>query len=180
MMTGRSVKVQIDGLKELNEALDDFSKSTSGNILKRAVSAAGVVIAEEAARLAPRRSGELRRGIKVGKAKIISAGKAAFAQAMREGGTRAEAAAAARAANTQAGGVGRHATVQVGPTKNLRQAIPQEVGTRFHPPKPYMRPAWDTHQGKAFDEMKNALEDEIEKAKKRAAKKAARIANKIK
>lgn len=170
---------KVDGLRELGESLEDFSKATSGNILKRAVSAAGAMIAEEAIRLAPRDHGDLKREIKVGKAKIITPGKAAFAKAMREGGTRAEAVAAARAANRSAGGTGRSAVTQVGPTKRAGQGILQEFGTAHHKAQPFMRPAWDTHGPRAVDVMKETLVEEIDKAKKRAAKRAARIAAKI-
>lgn len=171
-------KVKLEGFKELNEALDDFSKATSGNILKRAVSAAGAMIAEEAIKLAPKDTGQLKREIKVSKAKIISAGKAAFAQAMAETGDRAIAAEAARQANREAGGQGRHAVVQVGPTKRAGQGILQEFGTVHHKPQPFMRPAWDGNDTRALEVIKETLAEEIDKAAKRAAKKAARLAAK--
>lgn len=170
---------KIEGLSELNQALGEFSKATSGNVLKRAVSTAGAMIAEEAIAIAPKDSGDLKREIKVGKAKIITPGKAAFAQAMREGGTRAEAAAAARAANRAAGGTGRSAVTQVGPTKRAGQGILQEFGTAHHKAQPFMRPTWDRHGPRAIDVMKEALVEEIDKAKQRAAKRAARLAAKI-
>lgn len=171
--------VKIEGLKELDEALGEFSKATSGNILKRAVSTAGAMIAEEAIAIAPKDRGNLKKEIKVGKAKIITPGKAAFAQAMREGGTRAEAAAAARAANRAAGGTGRSAVTQVGPTKKAGQGILQEFGTAHHKAQPFMRPTWDRHRVRAAEVMKDALAEEIEKAKQRAAKRAARLAAKV-
>lgn len=170
---------KMEGLSDLNEALGDFSKAVSGNILKRAVSTAGAMIAEEAIAIAPKDKGNLKREIKVGKAKIITPGKAAFAQAMREGGTRAEAAAAARAANRAAGGTGRSAVTQVGPTKRAGQGILQEFGTAHHKAQPFMRPTWDRHGPRAIDVMKDALVEEIDKATKRAEKRAARLAAKI-
>lgn len=170
--------VRVEGFSELKDALDDFSKATSGNILKRAVSQAAAIVAEEAARKAPFKRGALKRGIMVGKAKIISAGKGAFAAALAEGATRAEAAAAARAANASAGGAGRAAVASAGPLKSLRQAVPQEFGTFNHSAHPYMRPAWDATQGKCLAVMKEALKDEIDKASARARKKAARLLNK--
>src|SRR5690242_3468866 len=114
-------RVKVEGLSELNDALADLSRSAAGNVLKRSVMAAGAMIADEAAALAPIDASHggthLKNEIKVSKAKIISAGKAAFAQAMAETGDRAVAAQAARQANKEAGGEGRHAVCQVGPTR---------------------------------------------------------------
>ncbi|MBV5268977.1 MAG: hypothetical protein JZU55_02500, partial [Afipia sp.] len=82
--------VKLEGLKELNDALGDFSKATAGNILKRAVGTAGALFAEHASTIAPKDTGQLKREIKVSKPKIITPGKAAYAQAMRETGDKAE------------------------------------------------------------------------------------------
>ena len=174
-MASIKTTVKVEGGKELQEALEDFSKSTQGNILKRAVSTAGAMIAEEAAALAPRKSGRLKRSIKVGKARIISAGKAAYAAVKAEGGDNAEAAAAARQANREAGGTGRQAVVQVGPTKDVRAAVPQEFGTFKMHAHPFMRPAWDANDTRAIDVMKEALAEEIDKAAERARKRAAKL-----
>lgn len=172
-------KLKVEGLKEFAAELDNFSKATSGNILKRAVSAGAAMIAEHAIEKAPKDEGDLKREIKVGKAKIITPGKAAFAQAMREGGTRAEAAAAARTANRVAGGTGRSAVTQVGPTNRAGQGILQEFGTAHHAAQPFMRPTWDTYGPATLDVMKETMGEEIEKATKRAVKRAARLAAKI-
>lgn len=170
---------KIEGLSELDEALNEFSRATSGNILKRAVGAAGAMIAEHAAAIAPVDEGDLKKHIWVSKPKIINPGKAAFAQAMREGGTRAEAAVAARNANREAGGSGRSAVTHVGPTKAVGQGILQEFGTSHHKAQPFMRPTWDAYGREAADVIAETLKIEIDKAKERAAKKAARIAAKI-
>jgi HK97 gp10 family phage protein len=179
VMASIKTTIKVDGLKELGEALQDFSKATGGNILKRAISVAGAMIAEEAVKLAPKKSGALKRGIKVGKAQIISAGKSAYAAVKAEGGSNAEAAAAARQANKEAGGTGRQAVVQVGPVKSLRAAVPQEFGTYKMHAKPYMRPAWDANDSRAVGVIRDALEEEIDKATARAQKKAARLLSKM-
>lgn len=168
--------VEVEGLAQVQDALDELSKATSGNILKRAVSTAGAMIADAASALAPKKRGFLKINIMVGKAKIITAGKAAFAKAMQEGGTRAEAAAAARAANSAAGGSGRSAVTQVGPTKAAGQGILQEFGTVHHKAQPFMRPAWDAHGEAAIEVIKETLIVEVDKATKRAEKKAAKLA----
>lgn len=178
-MASTRTSFKIEGLKELDEALKDFSRATGGNILKRAVGAAGAMIAEEAIKIAPKDKGVLREQIQVAKPKIINPGTAAFAQAMRETGDRAIAAAAARAANKEAGGTGRSAVTHVGPTKKAGQGILQEFGTVHHKAQPFMRPTWDAHGEAAATVMKDTLAEEIDKATKRAEKRAAREAAKI-
>lgn len=175
------MKFKVDGLKELNDALNDFSKATSGNILKRAVGVAGAEFAEHAIELAPKRSGLLKQEIKVSKPKIITPGKAAFAQAMKDTGDRAIAAQAARAANKEAGGVGRAAVAHVGPTsKRSRVGSLQEFGTVHHAAHPFMRPTFDAYGPLMADRMRDTLAEEIDKATKRAERKAARLAAKAK
>lgn len=172
-------RVALEGFKELNDDLGEFSKSTSGNILKRAVSAAGAMIAEEAAARAPvdksSTGPHLKDQIKVSKAKIISPGKAAFAKAMQETGDRAIAAQAARQANRESGGTGRHAVCQVGPTRAAFYGQFQEFGTAHHKPQPFMRPAWDANDERALEVMRETLGTEIEKTRTRIRKKNARL-----
>lgn len=171
--------VKIDGMKQLEETLKDFSRATGGNILKRAVGVAGAMLAEAAIELAPKDEGDLKRGIKVSKPKIINPGTAAFAQAMRETGDRAIAASAARAANKEAGGSGRTAVTHVGPSKGVGQGILQEFGTAHHKAQPFMRPAFDANGEKAAELIGSEIKTGIDKAKERAARKAAKLAAKI-
>lgn len=171
--------LKIEGLKDLEVALLDLSRSTSGNILKRAVGVAGAAIAERAAELAPKDRPLLALEIKVAKPKITNAGKAAFAQAMRETGDRAIAAAAARAANREAGGKGRSAVTHVGPTKRAGHGMLQEFGTAHHKAQPFMRPSWDELGAKAADIIRDEIKVGIDAAQKRAERKAARLAAKI-
>lgn len=171
--------IKVEGLKELNEALESFSKATAGNILKRAVGTAGAMFAEHAIAIAPEDRGFLKKEIKVSKPKIITPGKAAYAQAMRETGDKAEAAAAARAANRSAGGTGRSAVTHVGPTKRAGQGSLQEFGTAHHKAQPFMRPTWDAYDQKMVVVIADTLREEIGKATKRAERKAARLAAKI-
>lgn len=173
-------KFKVEGLSQISEALENFSKATSGNILKRAVGTAGAVFAEHAIAVAPKDKGDLRREIKVSKPKIVTPGKAAFAQAMRETGDRAIAAQAARAANRSAGGEGRSAVTHVGPTKRAGQGMLQEFGTAHHKAQPFMRPTFDANGPALIDVMADTLREEIDKATKRAERKAARLAAKIK
>ena len=178
--------MRIEGLSELEKALQELPRATGGNVLKRAIVKPAEVFAARARQLAPvsaipKHKFHLKDEIKVGKPKVISAGKAAFAQAMKDGGTRAEAGQAARAANAAAGGAGRHAVVQVGPTHRAFHGIFGEFGTAHHPPHPFMRPAWDELTPEPMIGMiADTLKEELENARKRLARKAEREAAKMK
>ena len=106
MTSSIKTKIHVEGLSELEKALQEIPRATGGNVLKRAIVKPAQMFADHARELAPKESGKLKQEIKVSKPKVISAGKAAFAAAMREGATRAEAGHAARAANAAAGGAG--------------------------------------------------------------------------
>lgn len=181
-MARMSIKstVKVEGLKELEDALLELPKSVQGNVLKRAAVAAAADFADHASALAPEDRGKLKSEIKVAKPKIINAGTAAFAAAMREGATRAEAAQAARTANRAAGGVGRSVITSVGPTQAAYYGVFQEFGTAHHPPRPFMRPTWDALKGSMLATMAQTLGDEIAKSAARIAKRTARLAAKIK
>ena len=62
----------------------------------------------------------------------------------------------------------------------LPQAHMSEFGTAHQPAKPAGRPAWDNNKMKALESIKSDLWSEIEKARARLARKAARLAAKIK
>ena len=179
-MASIKTSIKVEGLKELEDALLELPKSVQGNVLKRAAVAAAADFADHASRLAPKDTGELKTEIKVAKPKIINPGTAAFASAMKEGASRAEAAAAARAANRAAGGKGRAVITSVGPTRAAFYGLFQEFGTAHHAAQPYMRPAWDALKHSMLDTMIDVLRTKIAEAAARAARRTARIAAKIK
>jgi HK97 gp10 family phage protein len=174
---------RIDGLKELQAALLELPKATQGNVLKRAVAAPAADFAEEAARIAPSPGkygeGILKTEIKVSKPKIISPGKAAYAQAMSSGATKAEAAQAARNANRAAGGTGKAVITHAGPTRKAFYGQFLEFGTSRIAAKPFMRPTWDRMGRQMIDSVADTLRVEIAKARKRFARKAEREAAKM-
>ena len=179
-MASTKSSFKIEGLKELEKALQSLSKATQGNVLKRAVAEPAADFAEAAAEIAPKSDKPvLSREIKVSKPKIINPGKAAFAAAMKGGATRAEAAAAARSANRSAGGSGKSVVTHVGPTKRAFHGSLQEFGTAHHRAQPFMRPTWDRMGRQMIDQVKEVLAREIKKAADRAAKKAALLAAKM-
>lgn len=143
----------IDGLSELEDALAELPKATGKNVLKRALTKAGEPIEEMAERLAPQLSGALKRSFTTG-TKLSRRQKS---QHEKESDVE----------------------VFVGPG-SLAQAITQEFGTAHHGAKPFMRPAWDSNKSKAFDTIKEDIKTEIDKAVARLARKAARLAAKMK
>lgn len=171
--------MHVEGLKELEDALLELPKATQGNVLKRAVAVPAADFADHAAALAPKDRPLLALEIKVSKPKIINPGTAAFAAAMREGGTRAEAAQAARTANRAAGGKGRSVVTHVGPTKRAFHGSLQEFGTAHHAAQPFMRPTWDALKVSMLGTIAETLATEIEKARKRIAHRAERLAARI-
>jgi HK97 gp10 family phage protein len=171
--------IKVEGLKELEEALYELPRATGGNVLKRAILMPAQAFADAASEIAPEDTGNLKKEIKPGKPRIITAGKAAFAAAMSSGASRAEAGQAARAANSAAGGAGRHAVVDVGPTQKAYYGQFQEFGTAHHAAQPFMRPTWDRMSNVLIDMVAATLAEEIEKARQRIAKKAERLAAKI-
>ena len=176
----RKISFKVEGLKELEAALLELPTATAGRTLKRAVAGPAADFADAASEKAPKDRPLLALEIKVSTPKIINPGTAAFAAAMREGSTRAEAGQAARAANRAAGGTGKSVIVHVGPTKRAFHGGWQEFGTAHHRAQPYMRPTWDALGPKMPAQIGVTLAEEIEKARKRLARKAARIAAKIK
>lgn len=183
-MASIKTSFKLEGFKELEAALLDLPKATQGNVLKRAIAAPAADFADAAARIAPSPGvygkGTLKDQIKVSQPKIIAPGKAAFAQAMAEGSTRAEAASAARAANRAAGGTGKSVVVQVGPTRRAFYGQFLEFGTSRQSPRPFMRPTWDAMGLGMVDQFGDVLREEIEKTRKRIAAKAERLAAKMK
>lgn len=175
----RPVKVRVSGLKELDEALGQFSKATARGVLRRVLMRAGKPIAEAAADHAPVRSGDLKESIRVSSRKPADAdvGRAAFARVIRETGDRKAAGAASRAARkaAKASGQDAFAEVYVGPGRHP-QAIQQEFGNVNHEAQPFMRPAWDAEKGTALKIITADLSDEIEKTAQRAAARAAKKA----
>lgn len=140
-------RFKIEGLRELEQALAELPKATGKNVLKRTLLKAGAPIASMAASLAPHLKGKLRQSF----------------------GTGTKLSRRQRSQHKQESSV--EVFAGAGP---LVQAITQEFGTRNHPPQPFMRPAWDANKRPALESIKDDLRDEIEKARARLARKAAR------
>lgn len=146
---------KMTGFKELERALaEELPKATAKAVLRRTgVSVMQRRIEQPARARAPRERGDLADGIVT---KPV--------RAKRQRGGRYE----------RASGV----EIQTGPTGNPKGGNPawQEDGTVNMPANPYMRPTIDAEAENVIADIRNVLAEQIEKAKARIARKAARRA----
>jgi HK97 gp10 family phage protein len=148
------VSWKIEGLSELADGLkNELPKATATNVQKRALKDAADPIESDAKSSAPRRTGFLQESIN------ISSKLSPRQKSKNEKASKIE--------------------IYVGPP-SMARGIVAEFGSVKQSPHPFMRPAWDGNKRTAFNTIKDILEDEIEKARKRIAAKAARLLAKMK
>lgn len=145
------VKVRVLGLSQLEQGLRELPRATGKNVLRRVLRQRGKPIAERARDLAPIDEGHLKDSIGV----------------------------STKLSRSQRRKRRKKAAVEmfVGPGGHP-QAITQEFGTFFHPPQPFMRPAWAAEKGRILEDLSGDLWTEIDKAAQRIARKQARLAKK--
>lgn len=145
------VKVRVLGLSQLEQGLSELPRATGKNVLRRVLRQRGEPIAERARNLAPVDEGDLKDSIGV----------------------------STKLSRSQRRKRRKKAAVEmfVGPGGHP-QAITQEFGTFFHPPQPFMRPAWAAEKGSILEDLSSDLWTEIDKAAQRIARKQARLAKK--
>lgn len=146
------VTIQTHGFKELERALaEELPKATAKNVLRRSATNAMKLIEDRARGLAPVERGRLRDGIvtKPTKAKRVSRTRFASSSGVE---------------------------VATGPTGRPEggNASWQEFGTVKMAAHPYMRPAADAEGHNVIDIVRTELALQIDKAKARIARKAAR------
>ena len=147
-------KFRVEGLKELDKALGELSKSAGKGALRRALKTSAEPLARKMRQGAPRDDYDLIESIDVST-------KLSPRQAIQHRKMFASDKASVEM------------FVGAGP---LPQAHLQEFGTWFHPPQPWARPAWDQDQKAILDRLKVELWSEVSKAVGRAQRKAARQA----
>ncbi len=184
---GSIVTVRVEGLAELDASFGEMKKATARNVMRRALIAAAQPMVDMASRLAP---DDPKTGppdlqstiIASSKTRKSTVGNAEFRAVMEGGGTRADARAALIDARRAAGEAVSFAEAFVGPAagskRNAIKAIVQEFGSVKQAAQPYMRPAWEATKNAVLDGVKAALRTEIDKAAKRAAARALRLAAK--
>lgn len=151
--------VRIDGLKELDAALAEFTKATAKGVLRRTGIKALQPMADTARQLAPddpaTGANDLKASIVVGGSNKLNA-----RQKRLEG--RAEGKA--------------FVTVYMG-TADV-SGIQQEFGNINHGPQPFMRPAFSQHAESTIREVGAILGSEIKATAKRSVARAAKRAAK--
>lgn len=168
-----SMVVSVSGFAELEQALANLPKATARNVLKRTLNKAAEPIADEARRLAPVKTGNLRNSIAVSSRIKNKTGNAEYSAAMRAGLGKAAAASALRQARREAKGTGSFAEVYVGPARGkgvIGYAHIVEFGSNDTAPQPYMRPAWDSKQREALSIIRGELASQIMLAARRVGR----------
>lgn len=180
-MVGK-LRFSVSGLKEFSAGLSELSKATQRGVLQRTLLKAGKPMAARAAQLTPKDKHDLEGSITLS-AKTIAetdAGKIAFGQVLRSGGSKADAVSALRAARRAGASGDTYAEVYVGPARGSKRraikAIAQEFGTVHHAPHPYLRPALAETKDRVIAGIASELGNEISRAAARAAKRAAKKA----
>jgi HK97 gp10 family phage protein len=176
-VTGLKVTLKTTGLKEFDRLLAELPKATARNVLRRVGLTAAAPMVESQKRKAPRRTGKYAASIK---ATVLtgsnSAGKLAYRAAKQGGASDADAGAALRTANKAASAGPLSVTISVGPTGKRSASIAhlEEFGTAHAKAHPHIRPAFDETAEEVVAGIRDGLGAEIDKAKTRLAKKAAK------
>lgn len=145
--------LHLEGLKELDDALTELPKATARNVLLRTLKEQGQPIADAGEANAPRDKGHLADSYTVG-TKLSRRQKKLHKKES-------------------------HVEVFVGPTPHPK-SVQTEFGNAHQAPHPHLRPAWDGNWKRVLEGIKESLAMQIEKARARLARKAAREAAKMK
>lgn len=166
------IRVHIEGLKEVRDALASLPSATSRNIMRKILVNRAEPFKDAIRRMVPVKTGFLAGTVRVQSRTGGGAGKAAFAATLAAGGSRKAAGAAARSANTATKSA---VEVFIGPNAGPRE-IAAEFGTKHRMAQPFVRPAWDANKMAAIDNIRTDLWTEVQKAVARRQKKAAKLA----
>lgn len=148
-----TVRVKVEGLKEIRAALHELPKATAKNTMRRVLRTVAQPIADTAQQNAPVDTGYLKRSIAV---------STKLSKNARKGRQK-----------LSASGV----EMFIGPSAAPR-AIMQEFGTSNAAPQPFLRPAWDANKGDILPQIGELMWKEISAAAARRARKLARDAAK--
>lgn len=169
---GVRITVGVSGFRDLDLALSELPKATARNVLRRALINAATPFAAAAAAAAPddpKTTGfDLHTSVKAGdklsrRQQRVRSGQAGTSFVPGVGFRRPKAEFFAEA------------YVGAGP---LPQAHLSEFGSSRQKPRPWLRPSWAAWRDRVLASITRALADEIERARQRLARKAARAAAK--
>jgi HK97 gp10 family phage protein len=142
---------KIEGLKELDAALSELPKATSRNVLSRTLKEQGKPIRDDGEARAPKLTGGLAESYTVG-TKLSRRQKRANKKESQ-------------------------VEVYIGPGPAAK-GVQTEFGNAHQAAEPHLRPAFDGNVDRVLAGIRNSLAEQIEKARARLARKAARIAAK--
>jgi len=166
MAAGIKTSVHVEGLSELADALAELPKATGKNAVRRTLIKALGPMESMAESLAPELTGQLRKTIEI--STQLSRRQKSVHQA--EIGSKPIRTAEGFRSSPQT-----EVFMFMGPASSPKSIV-QEFGSVYQSPHPYMRPAWDANKLKALDTIRDDLWEEIDKARARLARKAARLA----
>jgi len=139
-----SKTVKVEGLRQVEQAMEEISRSASKALARRALTEGGEIFAKEWRNIAPRDEGNYIESIDVG-TKLTRRQKAQHR---------------------------KESPVEVFVGANDPAAVTQEFGTVDHPPQPSARPAWASTQDAVLKRVGDELMVGIDKAVQRARRKA--------
>ncbi|WP_141333512.1 HK97-gp10 family putative phage morphogenesis protein, partial [Sinorhizobium meliloti] len=146
------VRVSIEGLKQLDQALAELPKATGKAVLRRTLIKAGEPLADDMRAEAPddpaTGGNDLRSSIGVG-TKLSKRQAKLHRKEFKNDKASAE------------------VFVGAGPVPHAHL---QEFGTSRHGPQPFARPAWDAGKNQVLDTIKDELAVQITKAAQRLAR----------
>ena len=144
--------VKLTGFRELEKALEDLTKSAGKGVLRRGLKKASEPIAKLANSLAPEGlSGDYSKSF-VYSTKLNKRQAGLHRKMFKD----------------------QKAAVEGFVGTNDPAGVQQEFGNQNHGPQPALRPAWDTESGPTLERLSEILWSELDKAAKRAARKAAK------
>jgi len=147
-----TVTVKVEGLRELEQELERIAKRTTRKSVARRV------LKKEAQPLADL----MRQGAPRDDAHLVESIGVSTKLSSRQ-----------RGLHRKMGKSAVEMFVGAGP---LPQSHLQEFGTWFHPPQPWVRPAWDQDHRAMLDRISKSLWEEVQKSAARAERRAARLA----
>lgn len=144
---------RIEGLRELDAALEELPRATSRNVLLRTLKEQGQPIRDDGERNAP----ELTGGLKQSYAVATKLSRRQKSQSKKES----------------------MVEVYIGPAPSAK-SIQTEFGNAHQAAHPHLRPAFDGNVQRVQNGIKDELKSQIDKATERLARKAARALAKMK
>jgi len=159
-----SVSFKVEGLRDVERALDDLSKATGRAALRRALKKSAQPLVEGVKRRAPVDDGSLRDSVAIAARLAPSVAKVA-----RRLGDPKSSVQLYLGPKWPEGAHGH--LVEFGTAPRVKKSTGQAVGAM--PAQPFMRPAWEAGQAAVLKRLETNLWSEVTKSLERARRKAA-------